>query len=193
MTTTSVSDEIKQELLLKFRTIITLLTLVKAPLDDNDGPSILNLNSNYKLPALNKFEKAVQKALKAFVDASTRNSEVLAAAGDIDEEGFKRQVAKLQKNTATSPPVNPAGLSARSKAKRITFDQKIPFGDVTVYQGTVTRGGVLYTPNADDRDSYIKPTTPGDAMVVQTGQSEWSTVKDVFEEVGKDEFLLKVQ
>lgn len=180
----------KQELLLQFRTIITLLTLVKAPPHENDGPSILQLNSNHKLPALSEFEKAVQKALKAFVDVSTQDSEVLAAAGNINERTLRVDVARAE--AAALPLVNAPKSSGRRKAKKIVYDQEVPIADITVYQGTV-RYGVTLTPNPDDRDSYLKPLTEECAVEVPSGLSEWIAIKKVFGEVGKTKFFLNVQ
>jgi hypothetical protein len=155
-TTSKAPDEIKQDLLLKFRTIITLLTLVKAPRHQEDGPSTLTLSSDLKLPALNQFERALQRALKAFVDASTRNSEVLAAAGNIDPQRQNPQVTKFQTKADASPPVGvpkeppttDVGSARREEKPLIALDQEISYADVTVYQGAVTYG-IAYSPNPD--------------------------------------------
>jgi hypothetical protein len=179
----------KEKLLLQFRVIISLLTLVKAPPHENDGPSILRLNSNHSLPPLSQFDKAVQKALKAFVDVITRDTEVLAAAGSIDEKRLKMDV---QKALAELSSVKAPKGSRHKKSEKVIYDQEIPVADITVYQGTV-RYGVTVTPNPDDRDSYLKPQVEECAKVVPTGISEWKTIKTVFKKEGKDKFFLKVQ
>lgn len=202
-TSTSKSSSRKQELLTQFRTIIAVLTLIKAPHQVDAGPSVLQVKDHgHKMPALDEFEKTVQKTLKAFVDASTRDGEVLAAAANIPKDEHDPGVAPSPLDASTRPLVNAAGAASPDQkpatmdggsARTVTrfddhHDQEIPYEEILVVQDIVT-WGIVGTDNAHHRHKYFKESKASYATVIKTSTSEWCIMKDV----GKKDFLFKIQ